>query len=231
MNQIFTTIQKLRKTNYQTLTTPWFILLLLLCNACSNAQNVNAGCSIWRRDVKTLQDISSSSVSALLNTSPKTRTVAAMNKETLTIEGVPTQLTNGRQWENVIRQPSEKELISVHAKVIECGKEGNDHDYHIVLQDIQTNEVMVAEIPSPDCTDVTNPVLRKRYAALRDWFDANVQKPTSKVLPLPQPIIVTVIGVPFWDGKHPGEVHGAAANFREIHPVLDFIAGGHHAIQ
>jgi hypothetical protein len=198
-------------------------LLLIFLTLHSYAQNTNQGCSIWRRDVKTLADLTQMQIDNLLNAKPKATTVEELNSEELLIDGTPTQLSNGAKWENVKRQSSENYTVRIIARIVACGKEENDKDYHIVLQDMNTNMQMVAEIPDPDCPDITNESLKKRFQALRTWFNNNIETPANEIKELPAPIIVTIVGIPFWDGKHGEGVHGAALNFREIHPILKFV--------
>lgn len=190
-------------------------------------QNVNEGCGVWRRDVKILADLGPEELNALLHGKPVMTTVS----ELVSIEQ-PEPLTNNAKWENVPRYASEKRLERVRVKIVACGRETDDHDYHIVIANPDDlNQTMVSEIPDPDCPDVAgNAVLSARYRALREWFDENITRPASKIKPLETPVEVDIIGVPFWDGRHPGSVNGAAPNFRELHPVLNFVKDGVYAI-
>ncbi len=205
----------------------FLILSYALFCFCSYGQNENVGCSIWRRDVKTLTDLNPEDLNTLLDCKPLRTTV----NELISI-GQPEPLTNNAKWENEPRYGSEKKPVRVRVMIVACGKEANDHDYHIVIANPDDlSETMVSEIPAPDCADVAeHAALRERYRELREWFDENITKPTSKIKELETPIEVDVIGVPFWDGKHPGNVNGAAPNFRELHPILNFVKDGVYAI-
>jgi len=206
----------------------FLIFVCTLISLCGYAQNVNVGCSIWRRDVKTLTDLNPVELNTLLGSKPLQTTVG----ELISI-GQPDPLTNNAKWENEPRYGSEKKLVRVRAIIVACGKEANDHDYHIVIANPDDpNETMVSEIPDPDCADVAeHALLRERYRALRDWFDENITTPTSKIQALETSVEVEIIGVPFWDGKHPGNVNGAAPNFRELHPILNFVKDGVFAVK
>lgn len=177
--------------------------------------------------MKTLTDLSPADLKALLRSAPVVVTVADLIRP-----NPPDPLTNGAKWENQRRYPSETKLNRVSVKIIACGVESNDHDYHIVIENpADPTQTMVSELPDPACPDVANnSILRARYKALREWFDTNIKTPTGSIEVLPAPFMVDIIGVPFWDGKHPGNVHGAAANFHEIHPILNFVKNGVFAI-
>ena len=203
------------------------LFIAVIFSFTTHGQNVNTGCSIWRRDVKILSDLSPQELNALLSATPQPTTLTE-----LITPDPPDPLTNSPKWKNQPRYDSEKVLKRVTVKIVACGKEANDHDYHIVIANpADPTQTMVSEIPDPDCPDVaSNAILSARYKALRDWFDTNVIRPASTIKPLETPVDVDIIGVPFWDGKHPGNVNGAAPNFHELHPILNFIKDGIYAV-
>lgn len=124
------------------------------------------------------------------------------------------------------RREDERRVVKMKVRLIEVKKEANDNDYHIVIQSLtDSDNFMVTEIPDPGGAEyegVEYSDLRVRLAGLRatveGLLDDNV---TQSFKDFPPNIIVKLYGVPFWDCHHPGEVSGAAKDFREIHPVLE----------
>jgi len=118
-----------------------------------------------------------------------------------------------------LRLDSETQVYSISCFIVGYKKESNDKDIHIIIEDIDTDETMVAEIPSPECFEIQNTSRYLLFKQLHDWFDSNIGLPSnSKFTYLEKHIPVTIIGVGFFDFKHGQK--GMAENAREIHPVL-----------
>ena len=97
-------------------------------------------------------------------------------------------------------------------------RERNDKDIHIVIKDQETDETMVAEIPSYECDEVQQTSRVELFRELQGWFIENIGRPKSKFVFLENYIPVTITGVGFFDFYH--RQTGAPLNAREIHPVL-----------
>jgi hypothetical protein len=147
-----------------------------------------------------------------------------------TIEGLTTKATQYSSCHSVgknSRRADEKRIVKLRVRLIKVKKEDNDNDYHIVLQSlINKNHFMVAEIPDPEDKDFQT----QQFSWMKNVFSSLRQKieqlmPNGRVTGsfknFPAGTEMTVYGVPFWDCKHPGNVSGAAKDFREIHPVLE----------
>jgi len=119
----------------------------------------------------------------------------------------------------------EKQKYSVTATLfgykIESGATG-DQDFHIVIQDPQTKETMIVEIPDPNCSGACNSTQSTAIVKARQEFlGAFPENPPSAkfaVVDDPKPE-VTVTGVGLFDFYH-GQT-GVATNCLELHPVLD----------
>jgi hypothetical protein len=118
--------------------------------------------------------------------------------------------------------PAEKQAFTVHARLVGYKQEVEDHDFHIVLQDLNTNDTMIVEIPDPQCDGVCNSIVRGQIQQVRADFSNELASPPAPqfvVLDDPQPI-VDVTGVGFFDFAH-GQT-GLAENCLELHPVIAF---------
>jgi hypothetical protein len=125
------------------------------------------------------------------------------------------------------RKPSETQTYTVHARLvgykIEFDPEQNsgDHDFHIVIQDMNGPQTMVVEIPDPQCAGVCTSLKKSAIAQVREAFENGVTKePEAAFFALKNPVEVDVTGVLFFDFAH-GQT-GLAENCVELHPVLDF---------
>ena len=116
------------------------------------------------------------------------------------------------------RLDSETKVYSIDCFIVGYKKESNDKDIHIIIEDIDTDETMVAEIPSYECFEIQKTSRYELFKELQEWFTKNIGKPTSKFVYLEKHIPVTITGVGFFDFNH-GQI-GMAGNGREIHPVL-----------
>ncbi len=170
-----------------------------------------AVCGTERWDIKTLSDGSAAQVN-----------FTAKNSTVKELFNLPAPATGAK------RNPAEKQTYTVHAKLIgykiefnpELAKPG-DHDFHIVLQDLNGPETMVVEIPDIACSGACSSVKKDAIAQARgDFLNGVTTPPTSRFFTLKQPVEVTVTGVGFFDFEH-GQT-GLAKNCVELHPVLDF---------
>lgn len=160
--------------------------------------------------MKTLSDHAAASV----NFSPLPSTVSA-----LVNSGAPDESSDTERLDHF-----ETQAFSIKAKLVgfksETGPKG-DQDFHIVIQDLHTDETMIVEIPDSKCDGVCNSVKRSEIEKARaDFlaaFPTNAPTPTFVVLDDPKPV-VTVTGVGLYDFSH-GQT-GLAKNCLELHPVL-----------
>ena len=116
------------------------------------------------------------------------------------------------------RLESEKIVYSIKCFIIGYKRENNDKDIHIIIEDINTDETMVIEIPSYECFDIQRTSRYNLFKNLHNWFFENIGHPTSKFVYLKKHIAVTITGVGYFDFVHGQK--GMAQNGREIHPVL-----------
>jgi hypothetical protein len=116
------------------------------------------------------------------------------------------------------RLESETKVYSIDCNLIGFKRESGDKDIHVIVEDINTDETMVIEIPSHQCFEIQKTSRYKLFKDLQGWFYSNIGSPKSKFFYLKKHIPVTVTGVGFFDFNH-GQI-GMADNGREIHPVL-----------
>lgn len=173
------------------------LAILFLINS-SYAQD----CGIERWDVKTLSD-----------------------KDTLKIDfhkiipsTVHQQVSLTKPQRQSSRLDSESTVYSIDCFIIGYARESNDKDIHMIIEDILTDETMVVEIPSKDCSAIQRTSRFQLFADLEEWFFKNIGLPTSSFFYLKKHIPVNITGLGFFDRNH-GQI-GMADNFREIHPVL-----------
>jgi len=117
--------------------------------------------------------------------------------------------------ENNPRDPTEKRVYKLNCKLVKY-KEEDDDDWHLVVQDLTTNEQMVVEIPSLDCIDQSNPHFSK-IAVSRKRLKAQVGPVTKDYRVPPAGTKLQIIGVGFFDKSN----HPAGFKGRELHPVLE----------
>jgi hypothetical protein len=116
------------------------------------------------------------------------------------------------------RLDSETIVYSIDCFIVGYKRESNDKDIHMIIEDIDTDETMVIEIPSYECFEIQKTSRYELFKELQEWFIKNIGQPTSKFVYLEKHIPVTITGVGFFDFHH-GQI-GMAGNGREIHPVL-----------
>jgi len=113
------------------------------------------------------------------------------------------------------RFDDEKKLVRIIAGIVSVTTE-HDQDLHIVIRSVDGNDMMVGEIPDPDCRIFDSlPVLRNIYRQAR----LQLKEATGLAEASGNPVTVEVTGVLFWDARHWWR-RGSAKNGREIHPVL-----------
>lgn len=158
---------------------------LLAVAALTTRSEAATTCGVERWTVKTLQD------------RPKLIALKDTTIKWLVTRARPAGLSD-------VRLPFERHVYRVRATVSLVRDEA-DSDLHLVLEDA-AGRTMIAESPSPSCTNTATPTRRKQMAQTR----AKVRV-CGKAL---------VTGVAFWDFKH-GQT-GVAPNAIELHPILAF---------
>ena len=117
--------------------------------------------------------------------------------------------------ENNQRDITEKKVYRLKCKLIKYKAE-EDKDWHLVVQDLSTTEMMVVEIPSLECIDQTNPRFGKIDVS-RKRLKAQVGPVTQQYRLPPAGTRLEVTGVGFFDKSN----HPAGFKGRELHPVLE----------
>jgi hypothetical protein len=174
-------------------------------------------CGTERWDIKTLSDAKASKV----DFTPKAGNVADLS------DPVKTPAPKS----GATRNASEMQTYSVRAKLVgykielnphpKPGQAAGDHDFHIVLQDLNGNKTMVVEIPDVSCSGVCSSIKKAEIEKVRSDFESGVTTaPTEQFFTLANPVEVEVTGVAFFDFSH-GQT-GLAQNCIELHPVLSF---------
>ena len=172
------------------------ILFLLLKFA------VLAQCGSERWEVKTLQDAEAGDI----NFTPVISTVHKQLK-----------FAKPGYHEVNPRDITEKKAYRIDCILIKYKLE-EDKDWHLVVQDLNTNEQMVVEIPDPACVDMNNPrfnkliLARKRLVAKVGPVKADYRKP-------PPNTKIRITGVGFFDKEN----HPIGFKGREIHPALNLV--------
>ena len=172
--------------------------------AFSQPQTSCAACGEERWAIKTLSDTNAGQV----DFTPKSGSVAALTNMPAPKDGTT-------------RNPSEMQTYSVQAMLVGYKIE-SDHDFHIVLQDLNTAATMVVEIPDVTCSGACTSIKKAEIEKVRADFASGLSKaPDVEFFPLAKPVQVEVTGVAFFDFAH-GQT-GLAPNCIELHPVLSFI--------
>jgi hypothetical protein len=183
----------------QTLPLKIIVFALIIITSQTNfAQN----CGVERWDVKTLSDRDTSQIDF-------TAIIKSSVHEQIAIGHPPGKLKS--------RVGSERTAYSITCYIIGYKKE-KDKDIHIIVKDSFTNDTMVIEITSPVCPAVQATSRYKQFKEVYAWFESNIGEPHGSFTYLPQPKLVCITGIGFWDHVHGQK--GMAANGREIHPVL-----------
>jgi len=159
-------------------------------------------CGIERWSVKTLSD----------------KDTSRINFTKITKSTVHEQVTLPEPSDKTSRLESEIEIFSIDCFVVGYKMEESDKDIHIIIEDIDTDETMVIEIPSYECFEIQKTSRDKLFKNLYEWFVLNIGQPQMTFLFFEKHIPVNVTGVGFFDLHH-GQI-GMAGNSRELHPVL-----------
>jgi hypothetical protein len=93
-----------------------------------------------------------------------------------------------------------------------------DGDFHLVLQDPNSDATIIAEIPDPACVDDTD--LADKLTSFRQALVDQFGAPGKKTVRLDDPPTITIRGVGFFDIHHSTDQDGVAPNNFELHPVL-----------
>ena len=116
------------------------------------------------------------------------------------------------------RHISERTVYEMSCSIVGYKREAGDKDIHIILEDEETEETLVAELPSSRCPEINLTSRSKLFFELEKWFVANIGYPTSNFVYLKKHIPVIITGIGYFDYVH-GQI-GMATNGREIHPIL-----------
>jgi hypothetical protein len=193
-----------------------FFLLLYLVSALlvfsQHTRDPNK-CGTWRWDIKTLTDKEGPALIA--------RKPIQSSLDQLVKESPPKVLYDNNRSDGLLpRYPTENLVVEIDAYVVKMKYEQDDHDLHMILRSVSSNETMVAEIPDPGCpTFNTFPALRNIFEKTRE----EGYKIWDKLKKTHMPVKVRIIGVPFWDGAHAQRPSGASEYYREIHPILRIV--------
>ena len=174
---------------------------LLLCNVYSHFLFAQCGTERWL--VKTLQDADTANI--------RWRAV------TSTVSG-QLQKTKPVYHENNPRDSTELRVYKMDCILVKY-KEEDDHDWHLIVQDLVTNEQMCVEIPDPaDCSEVAANPRFSKIARARSRIEMNVGPVMGSYRTPPAgKNKIQVTGVGFFDKKN----HPTGFKGRELHPVLD----------
>ena len=180
----------------------YFIIKLIFIFVCKTSIAQNCGTERW--NIKTLSD----------------KDTIKINFNEIIPSTVHEQVSLEKPHEKITsRLDSETKVYSIKCFIVGYKKENNDKDIHIIIEDIDTDETMVAEIPSSECFEIQKTSRYLLFKQLQEWFTNNIGQPSSsKFTYLEKHIPVTITGVGFFDFMHGQK--GMAENGREIHPVL-----------
>ena len=177
-----------------------FLWRFSICFCLLPVQPIFSQCGTERWDVKTLNDAEADDIDF-------TRVSSTVHKQLA--------FPKPAYHENNPRDPTEKRVYKLNCKLVKY-KEEDDDDWHLVVQDLTTNEQMVVEIPSLDCIDQSNPHFSK-IAVSRKRLKAQVGPVTKDYRVPPAGTKLQIIGVGFFDKSN----HPAGFKGRELHPVLE----------
>lgn len=179
----------------------WLLVLVLVLFSIGLARGADCGhrCGTYRWAVKTASD------GAQLSPRPRDMTIAQ-----LAALGRPAgPLTT--------RRPGTEQLqfrVTGQLKGVRLEPDG---DYHILLASGQ--QVLVCEIPDPDCSGACSSPFRENYASARKAIDRLLGHPPRRGWSIPHsPTPIRLRGFGFFDKPH--GVRGAAPNGIELHPVI-----------
>jgi hypothetical protein len=181
------------------------IIILFQCMAYSISAQVHCGTERW--DVKTLSDADT------ININFNQIVPSSVHEQVL--------LTPPSKIKDIPRRDDESVIYQIKCRILTFKKEGGkdgDKDIHIVIEDPETHETMIAELPDPICDGIQGTSRVAQFAELNQWFSDNIGEPITKFKDLKDPPTVVITGTGFFDFNHGQK--GRAINGREIHPVL-----------
>ena len=197
-------IKKLKKPKIVVMKRLSTIILLLFLSQSIFSQ-IQCGKERW--DVKTLSDPDTTKIN--------------FNQLVQTTVHEQVSLAAPGLGKDVPRSENETTVYQIKCRILgfksESGVKG-DKDIHIVLEDPDTHETMIAEIPNAQCESILKTSREQQFVDLDQWFIDNIGNPTGKYYQMPNAVTVVLTGVGFFDFNH-GQT-GVAKNAREIHPVL-----------
>lgn len=177
-------------------------------------QSCGTSCGVQRWHIKTLDD-------AYVNTINWTPILA--NVSTLTAAPVPAGYD---QYNDTTRYaPYETQAYRIRATLVGWKTE-TDHDYHIVIADINNpSNTMIIEPPDPACSAACASNFGNYYTSVRNKLVSCFGAAPSSFTNFPSGVVVDVTGVPLFDALH-GQT-GVAPNGIELHPLLSitFVSG------
>jgi hypothetical protein len=157
-------------------------------------------CSGYRWDVKTGQDPQASRIN--------------LGSVTPTKVGYLTSLPAQSNLPDDYRlAPTELTQYQITGTIVDVGIEAHDQDYHVVIQDNSSNNVIITEVPDPACIPSTDP-----FAAMIDNARGEVAANAAVGK------TVTVKGIGFFDSNT--LTSNVAPNKIELHPGLDYNFNG-----
>ena len=121
--------------------------------------------------------------------------------------------------------PYETQAYTVRATLVGWKIE-SDHDYHIVIADINNpSDTMIIEPPDPTCSSACDGGFANYFQNVRTKLTNCFGQPSTSFTNFNSGIVVDVTGIALFDALH-GQT-GVAPNGIEIHPVLNinFVSG------
>ena len=177
-------------------------------------QTCGTSCGVQRWHIKTLDD-------AYVNTINWLPIVA--NVSDLTTAPVPNPYD---QYNDTTRYaPYETQSYRIRATLVSWKIE-SDHDYHIVVADVNDPTVtMIVEPPDVNCSAACASNFGNYYTSVRQKLNNCFGATPGSMTNFPSGVVVDLTGVPLFDALH-GQT-GVAPNGIELHPLLsvDFISG------
>lgn len=171
-------------------------------------------CGVQRWHIKTLDDATRTQI----NWTP-----IVANVSTLTAIPVPSGYD---QYNDTSRYaPTETQAYRIRA-VLVGWKIESDHDYHIVIADVNNpSNTMIIEPPDLNCSAACDSGFGSMYNTVRTQMSNCFGAPSTSFVNLPSGIVVDVTGIPEFDALH-GQT-GVAPNGIELHPLLSltFVSG------
>ena len=179
----------------------WFIINIFLCLL--NISLIAQDCGVERWSIKTLSDPDTVKITF-------SKIVESTIHKQVSLER-PKIIRNKRH-------ESESIVYKINCSIVGFKRESGDQDIHVILEDDETEETMVAEIPSHKCSSIQKTSRKTLFFDLGKWFVKNIGYPSNKFVYLKKHIPLKITGRGFFDYVH-GQI-GMSSNGREIHPVL-----------